>query len=69
MEERIAGARGAGQPLTVVGSRLQPGDPAPDFTLDHFTGSAMRSVSLNELRGRPVVLNVVNSVDTPVCDV
>ena len=69
MEERVGGAVGAGGPLTVVGRTLEPGAPAPDFTLDHFDGSAMRSISLRDLAGSVVVLNVVNSVDTPVCDV
>ena len=68
MEERVAGAVDAGHPLTVVGRTLRPGQPAPDFTLDHFDGSSMRSVSLADLAGSVVVLNVVNSVDTPVCD-
>lgn len=48
---------------------LEPGQPAPDFTLDHFDGSGMSAVSLHDLAGSTVVLNVVNSVDTPVCDV
>jgi thioredoxin-dependent peroxiredoxin len=69
MEERFGGAEEDGQALTVVGRMLEPGEPAPDFTLDHFDGSSMRSVSLAELAGSVVVLNVVNSVDTPVCDV
>ncbi len=68
MEERVAGAVDAGHPLTVVGRALRPGQPAPDFTLDHFDGSSMRSVSLADLAGSVVVLNAVNSVDTPVCD-
>ena len=65
----MGGAEEDGQPLTVVGRMLQPGEAAPAFTLDHFDGSAMRSVSLDELAGSVVVLNVVNSVDTPVCDI
>ena len=60
---------GAGGPLTVLGRMLEVGQPAPDFTLDHFDGSAMAPVSLADLAGSTVVLNVVNSVDTPVCDV
>lgn len=48
---------------------LEPGQPAPDFTLDHFDSSGMSAVSLHDLAGSTVVLNVVNSVDTPVCDV
>ena len=69
MEERAGGAEEDGQALTVVGRMLEPGEPAPGFTLDHFDGSSMRSVSLGDLAGSVVVLNVVNSVDTPVCDV
>jgi thiol peroxidase len=55
--------------LTVAGRVLEPGEPAPDFILDHFDGSAMHFLSLADLAGSVVVLNVVNSVDTPVCDV
>ena len=69
VEERVGGAFEAGESLTVVGRMLQPGQAAPDFTLDHFDGSGMRPVSLGDLAGSVVVLNVVNSVDTPVCDV
>jgi thiol peroxidase len=69
MEERVGGAEEDGESLTVVGRMLQPGEPAPDFTLDHFDGSTMSAVALADLAGSTVVLNVVNSVDTPVCDV
>ena len=65
MEERIAAAVEEGEELTVVGRMLQPGESAPDFTLDHTNGP----VSLADLTGSKVVLNVVNSVDTPVCDI
>ena len=65
MEERIAAAVEEGEELTVVGRMLQPGEPAPPFTLDHTNGP----VSLADLAGSTVVLNVVNSVDTPVCDI
>lgn len=71
MEERHGEAYELGEQLTVVGRRLQPGDPAPDFTLDHFdpTASAMRQVSLADSTGQVRLLNVVNSLDTPVCHV
>lgn len=48
---------------------LVAGEAAPDFTLDHFDGSTMATVSLGDLAGSTVILNVVNSVDTPVCDI
>lgn len=69
MDERVGGAVEEGETLTVVGRMLQTGEPAPEFTLDHFDGSTMRSISLGDLAGSIVVFNVVNSVDTPVCDV
>jgi len=69
MEERVGGALEDGQSLTVLGRMLEPGDAAPDFALDHFTGTSMDTVRLADLAGSVVVLNVVNSVDTPVCDV
>jgi thiol peroxidase len=69
VDERVGGAVEEGESLTVIGQMLEPGGPAPDFTLDHFDGSTMTPVSLGDLAGSTVVLNVVNSVDTPVCDV
>ena len=68
MDERVGGAVEDGQELTVVGRMLQVGEPAPDFTVDHFDGATMASICLADLAGATVVLNVVNSVDTPVCD-
>ena len=65
MDERVGGAEEEGESLTVIGRMLRPGEPAPDFTLDHTAGP----VSLVDLAGSTVVLNVVNSVDTPVCDI
>ena len=69
MDERVGGAMEDGQSLTVLGRILEPGETAPDFALDHFTGTSMDTVRLSDLQGSVVVLNVVNSVDTPVCDV
>lgn len=43
---------------------LGVGDPAPDFTLP---GTGGRSYSLDEFRGRPVVLVFYPGDDTPVC--
>ncbi|MDQ2825910.1 MAG: thiol peroxidase, partial [Actinomycetota bacterium] len=61
MEERVGGAVEDGQALTVLGKMLEPGDAAPDFALDHFTGASMDTVRLADLAGSVVVLNVVNS--------
>lgn len=69
VEERVGGAEEDGQTLTVLGAMLRAGDAAPGFALDHFIGSALNTVRLADLAGSVVVLNVVNSVDTPVCDI
>jgi peroxiredoxin Q/BCP len=45
-------------------ARLEPGDPAPDFTLADDTGG---QVTLSELRGRKVVLYFYPSAMTPGC--
>jgi thioredoxin-dependent peroxiredoxin len=57
--------------LTVVGRRLQVGDPAPDFALDALAPGegAPREVTLAGGAGRVRLLHVVNSLDTPVCHV
>ena len=53
----------------MIGKKLTAGDPAPDFALDHWDGSAMQSVSLADSAESVRLLNVVNSLDTPVCEV
>jgi thiol peroxidase len=55
--------------LTVVGRRLQPGNIAPEFTLDLLDAetSTIRPVTLADSAGMVRLLNVVNSLDTPVC--
>jgi thioredoxin-dependent peroxiredoxin len=69
MKERLGEAFEFDEKLTVVGNKLAPGDPAPDFTLDWLnpeTG-APEPVSLSDSAGSVRLLNVVNSLDTPVC--
>jgi thiol peroxidase len=68
VEERVGGATEAGQPLTVVGRQLAPGEVAPDFELDHLDDTGLRTLRLGDTKGLVRVLNVVNSIDTPVCD-
>jgi thiol peroxidase len=57
--------------LTVVGDRLNAGDVAPPFELDCLTpGDAFpHTVSLADTEGQVRLLNVINSIDTPVCHV
>ena len=69
MEERHGEAFELGEQLTVEGRKLEPGATAPDFTLEHHDGDAMTTVSLSDTAGRVRLLNVINSLDTPVCHV
>jgi thioredoxin-dependent peroxiredoxin len=53
-----------GNPITVNGNFPKPGDSAPDFTL---TGKDLKEVGLKDFKGKRKVLNIVPSLDTPVC--
>ncbi len=57
--------------LTVIGRRLTPGDLAPEFALDYLdpADSSIRTIRLADTARRVRLLNVVNSLDTPVCHV
>jgi thiol peroxidase len=57
--------------LTVIGDRLTVGERAPAFELDCLSpGDAFpHSVSLDDSAGAVRLLNVINSIDTPVCHV
>ena len=69
VEERTGEAFELGEQLTVVGRRLRVGEAAPEFALEHFDGSVMATVRLADSAGSVRLLNVVNSLDTPVCHV
>src|SRR5215216_6509750 len=71
MEERTDEAFELGEKLTVVGGKLQPGMTAPSFTLDSFdpAAGAMQQIQLTDTAGKVRLLNIVNSLDTPVCHV
>jgi thiol peroxidase len=71
MEERTGEAFELGEQLTVVGGKLQSGAIAPAFTLDSFdpAAGALRQIQLSDSAGKVRLLNIVNSLDTPVCHV
>jgi len=54
-----------GNPLTLIGPELKPGDAGPDFNL---VDSALKPVTLADTAGRVRIVSVVPSLDTPVCD-
>jgi len=57
-----------GTPLTLAGSELKVGSQAPDFKLHYFEGG-LKELKLSDLKGKPTIISVVPSLDTPVCQV
>ena len=53
-----------GNPLGLSGPELKVGDKAPDATLRK---DLVSDISLSEFAGKPRVISVVPSLDTPVC--
>lgn len=53
-----------GNPINTVGELPAVGSPAPGFTL---TGTDLGEVGDDQFRGKPLLLNIFPSVDTPVC--
>ena len=53
-----------GNPINTVGELPAVGSPAPGFTL---TGTDLGEVGDGQFRGKPLLLNIFPSVDTPVC--
>ena len=54
-----------GNPVTLVGPKLKPGDKAPDFKC---VGAGLAFLSLANTAGKARLFNVVPSLDTPVCN-
>ncbi|MCV7400874.1 thiol peroxidase [Mycobacterium fragae] len=53
-----------GNAINTVGDLPAVGSTAPSFTL---VGSDLGAVSSEQFRGKPVLLNIFPSLDTPVC--
>jgi thiol peroxidase len=53
-----------GNPINTVGDLPAVGSTAPGFAL---TGTDLGTVSEEQFRGKPFLLNIFPSVDTPVC--
>ena len=54
-----------GNPLTLVGPELKPGDKAPNFSL---VDGGLKTVTLGDTGSSVRIFSVVPSLDTPVCD-
>ena len=66
-KERQRAVTFLGNPLTLMGDEVSVGDVSPDFTV--LTGDLdLQPYSLREGKGQVRIINVVVSLDTPVCD-
>jgi thioredoxin-dependent peroxiredoxin len=66
MAERAGAITMKGNPLTLVGNEIKVGDNAPDATL---VDNGLAEVKISSFKGKKVVLVVMPSIDTPVCDI
>ena len=55
-----------GNPMTLAGEAVEVGQAAPDFTL-HFYEGGLNKLTVDDLKGKPSIISVVPSLDTPVC--
>lgn len=65
MQERENSITMKGNPLTLLGTPVQVGQAAPDFTV---VANDLSPVKLSDYRGKTVILSAVPSLDTGVCD-
>lgn len=56
-----------GAPLTLAGEAVQVGQPAPPFKLHAFENGQLNAITPADLKGKPTIISVVPSLDTPVC--
>ena len=65
MPERAGATTMRGNPLTLVGPELKPGDVAPDFSV---VDVGLKPVTLQDTGHHVRIISVIPSLDTPVCD-
>ena len=65
MTERTGELTAKGKPLTVYGSKLKPGDKAPEFEL---VDTKRGTVKLSDSAGKVRLISVVPSLDTSLCN-
>lgn len=63
--ERQGAVKFKGDPITLVGPEIKPGDQAPDFKVVY---NDLNEVTLADSRGKVRIITSVPSLDTPVCD-
>lgn len=52
--------------MTLLGESLKVGQHAPEFNLHYYEGG-LKSLTLDDLKGKPSLVSVVPSLDTKVC--
>jgi thiol peroxidase len=65
MQERKGIVTFKGNPMTLMGPEVRPGDKAPDFRV---VDNSLSPVTLADYRGKVKLISAVPSLDTPVCD-
>ncbi len=55
-----------GNAMTLEGPDLAVGSAAPDFKLT-YADNGLKTLTLAELKGKPSIISVVPSLDTPTC--
>jgi thiol peroxidase len=65
---RSAAVTFKGNPMTLAGEEVQVGQQAPDCTLHYYEGG-LKTLTPADLRGKPTLISVVPSLDTPVCQI
>ena len=63
--ERHGAVTFKGNPLTLIGPEIKPGDQAPDCQV---LRQDLSPVKLSDAKGKIRLISVVPSLDTPVCD-
>ncbi|NUQ69494.1 MAG: thiol peroxidase [Chthonomonadales bacterium] len=66
MNDRTVTMRGT--PLHLRGIELRVGDRAPDIRLQQRSPEGLKDITWDDFDGKNVILSVVPSLDTPVCE-
>lgn len=66
MQRQKTGVTFKGSPMTLLGESLKVGQHAPEFNLHYYDGG-LKSLTLDDLKGKPSLVSVVPSLDTKVC--
>ena len=65
VQERAGATTLRGNPMTLLGPELKPGDKAPDFDV---VSDSLKPVNLEATGHNVRIFSVLPSLDTPVCD-